>query len=275
MNNDEFLVICGYCDLEDILKITKGRNEFRDKILKVCPRELPHIKKAIKLNHYETILYLLELGKDYEDELVTYAIKENQLEILKYLEPDIKTLFGSLIPSTILYNRMNILQYLLSFAVDIKEIDPWKFEPAYNNARLEMCKYLWDLGYEPNEDIIDRLCTNKHLEILKFLQSKGYTFNEGHMELVIVDEACDIVRYFLNLKLDLCNNKCLRYAIETGNMKIIKLLGKYNKYQYEHFQIALYYKNLQAIDYLISKHVKPKEYDYELIQNIKDNQITP
>jgi hypothetical protein len=275
MDNDVTLLICGYCDLEDILKITKERNEFRDKVLKLCPRELPLMKKAMKLNHYETIIYLLELGKDYEDNLFTYAIKENQLEILKFLEPDIKTLFKSLIYSAISYNRMNILKYLLSFAVDIEEIDPWKFDPAYYNARLEMCECLWDLGYKPKENIINQLCTNKHLEILKFLQSKGYTFNEYHMELAILDGACDIIQYFVSLKLNLCNNTCLRYAIEVENMKIIKLLGKHNKYQYEHFQIALYYKNLKAIDYLASKHVKPKEYDYQLIQELRDNRTTP
>ncbi len=271
MYQDTLIIVCSYLDLEDILGLTDKHDKLRQKILKLYPQEIPNMERAVKLNSPETIRYLISINAKIDSSVFYYAVKNDYLDILKSLEYYLPR-FKSLYTLAILFGKLNIVKYLSSVLPYILELEEQNFKIAYTSAHLEICEYFWELGYGPSSSLLEKLCTNKHLEILKFLKSKDYIFIVDNLNIAVLNEADEVVKYLLTLNLDLkSETSYLRYAIETANLNIIKLLSKYCIYQYEHLQTAIYCKNLEIIDYLIVLGVKPKKFDYKLIAELRKN----
>lgn len=97
---------------------------------------------------------------------------------------------------------------------------------AFNTDR-DLTKWLYSQGCLPNADTMSYATQTGSLDLLKFFVERGCPMTPDTMAFAVRTESLDMVRYLIA-------NKCpvdfvsIGFAIEKNNMKILKLLERYD-----------------------------------------------
>ena len=174
----------------------------------------------IKMNNNKNFL-LLSAAKAGELSLVKYAVQNGA-----YLDYDAN---GALSYAS-RGGHLDVVKWLIENGADIHTEDNLPVGWASQGGHLDVVKYLVDKGADIHADgeyALREAAEEGRLPVVKYLVEHGAEIH-AHDDLALTQAShnghSDVVRYLLENGAFIHNEDDLKYAIEKGNVEIIKLL---------------------------------------------------
>lgn len=194
------------------------------------------IKFAAAKGNLDVVKYLVSIGEKVNNLTVVPAIDNGHLNIVKFLCEGLKASQKSQKSQTSQtsqasqINRMGLLYYasttgslkVVEYLYSIgEEPSEWMVEKACQNGHLDIVKFFHSIGkVTPGATFIDMACSSGHIHIVEFLHSISCGFTSNAICWASGGGFLDLVKYLVSIGA-VPSNEAINLAADNGRVQVV------------------------------------------------------